>query len=93
MALGRSRWPFRETLVLDAPEHAGLYALWDEERIIELGIAPGGDDTIRSRLLALLQRCGEGGRAPSHYSWEITSRPSERLRQVLPALQPAIAAP
>ena len=91
MALNRCRWPFSKALVLDAPEHAGLYALWDNERVIELGIAPGGEDTIRSRLLALLQRCGEQGRMPTHYSWEISAAPSERLRQVLPALQPAMA--
>lgn len=92
MALSRSRWPFTKSLVLDAPEHAGLYALWDDERVIELGIAPGGNDTIRSRLLALLQRCAAQGRVPSHYSWEISSTPAERLRQVLPALRPAIVA-
>lgn len=92
MGLSRSRWPFTKTLVLDAPEHGGLYALWDGERVIELGIAPGGEDTIRSRLLGLLQRCAAAGRVPSHYSWEISTAPSERLRQVLPALRPAMAA-
>jgi hypothetical protein len=43
----KPKWPFKEALVDDAPETAGLYALWDNATLLYVGRAKGGRDTIR----------------------------------------------
>ena len=68
----KRKWPFKEALVDDAPETAGLYALWDDATLLYVGRAKGGRDTIRRRLLAHLERAArQPARAPTHYGWEI----------------------
>jgi len=90
--LGR-KWAFTASMVADAPEHAGLYALWRDDRLVFLGRADGGSDTIRARLAAHLERAlrdherpGERERAPTHYSWEITTEPRLREAQAMAEL-------
>ena len=66
-------------MVADAPETAGVYALWDEESLLCIGHASGGSDTIRARLADHLDRAETGrGPCPSHYSWEICRDPRQR---------------
>src|SRR3712207_6667968 len=65
------KWAFTASMVADAPDTAGVYALWDGDELLYIGHADGGDDTLRSRLAAHLVRPPAHGRAPSHYSWEI----------------------
>jgi excinuclease UvrABC nuclease subunit len=68
----KRKWPFKEALVDDAPETAGLYTLWDNATLLYVGRAKGGRDTIRRRLLAHLERAArQPARAPTHYGWEI----------------------
>lgn len=66
------KWPFKHAMVADAPDTGGVYALWDGDDLLHIGRAAGGDDTLRARLSAHLERfAASGARLPSHYSWEI----------------------
>ena len=66
-------------MVADAPETAGVYALWDGDTLLCLSHAQGGGDTVRERLAAHLAHAEAGhGPFPTHYSWEICRNPLER---------------
>jgi hypothetical protein len=94
--LGR-KWAFKPSMVADAPDTAGIYALWDGDTLLLVGQAKGGDDTLRARLAAHLERSEGRSGAPTHYSWQICTNPRERAAEVLaeirrasvPAVQPA----
>lgn len=74
------KWIFTPSMVHDAPDTPGLYALWDEQRLLLIGRATGGKDTIRARLTAHLERLAArpGAPSPTHYSWEICLDPAQR---------------
>jgi hypothetical protein len=83
----KRKWPFKAALVDDAPETAGLYALWDGATLLYVGRANGGADTIRSRLMAHLETAATRPlHRPTHYGWEICRRPEEREAQALAEL-------
>lgn len=71
----RKRWPFNERMVRDAPDCRGIYVLWQDAAPLAVGHAPGGADSIQSRLLAHLEH---GTTAVTHYSWEICAEPARR---------------
>jgi hypothetical protein len=75
----RKRWPFNERMVRDAPDCRGIYVLWQDGAPLAVGHAPGGTDSIQSRLLAHLEHAPV---AVSHYSWEICADPRQRRRAV-----------
>lgn len=76
------KWAFRPSMVADAPETAGVYALWDGESLLWLGHATGGADTVRARLTEHMVRAASGRcPIPTHYSWEICTNPREREAQ------------
>jgi len=85
MALRAKRWMFTRPLVQDAPEHAGVYALWSGERLVHLGCAQGSQ-TLRDKLLGHLRSGGPEARA-THYSWEITREPLARLHELAGELE------
>jgi hypothetical protein len=86
------KWKFTETLVTDAPDTRGVYALWRNEVLICVGRADGGQHTIRSRLRAHLSGiAGEESRHATHYSWEICQDPVERETTLLQELSSASA--
>jgi hypothetical protein len=90
MTVLKRKWPFRAALLDDAPDTAGVYALWDNATLLYVGRANGGADTIRSRLMAHAR--GESARqrgTPTHYGWEICRNPREREAQVLAELAAA----
>jgi hypothetical protein len=68
------KWAFKASMVADAPDTAGVYALWSGDRLLHVGQAHGGDDTLRARLTAHLEGRSDGA---THYSWEICN-PRER---------------
>ena len=45
--LGRRKWAFKPSMVADAPDTPGLYALWDGERLLPEGWVDHGR-TVRS---------------------------------------------
>jgi excinuclease UvrABC nuclease subunit len=78
------KWPFRQSLIQDAPETAGVYALWDGDTLLYVGHASGGEDSVRSRLQSHFERArGKQRLVPSHYSWEICANPRQRERETL----------
>jgi len=77
------KWRFTREMIADAPAHGGLYALWDNDTLLRLGCARGGE-TIRGKLLAHLNA---GGIRPTHYSWEISRAPVQRAREIVRMLE------
>src|SRR3954468_18018694 len=75
MSLNKQKWRFVQALVQDAPEHGGVYVLWAGDKVICIGRAEGGRDTVRGCLTQLLEsRSGEAQHA-THYSWELCRNP------------------
>ena len=84
MATVKQRWKFTASMVADAPDEAGVYALWRGAELLYFASAPGSGDTIRSRLIAhLADRAALDARQPSHYSWEICLDPARREAELL----------
>jgi hypothetical protein len=78
------RYRFSRTVVLGAPQAAGVYTLWDGEELVYYGRAMGGGATIRSRLLD--HHSGTQGAATqgaTHYSWEVCADPAAREAELL----------
>ena len=77
-------WAFDEESVYDAPEVAGVYALWRYGRVIYYGCATGGESTIRSCLAEhFVGLRGAATRNASHCSWELSARPGRRHLELL----------
>jgi hypothetical protein len=76
------KWAFKPSMVADAPDTAGIYALWNGDQLLFVGRAGGGEDTLQARLTDHLEHAASGSApAPTHYSWEICD-PRERLPQL-----------
>jgi hypothetical protein len=86
MAIRSPKWLFLAALVLASPDTAGVYELWDDDQVIRIGSADGRGQTLRSRLVAELFT---EERHVSHFSWEITSAPDQRERELLDELAAA----
>ena len=80
----RIRLPFTLVDLRRAPADRGVYALWEDDKLIYYGLALGGDVTIRSSLkdhrLGLFGSCT--ARA-THFSWEICRGPIRREAELL----------
>jgi hypothetical protein len=80
----RIRPPFTLVNLRRAPADRGVYALWEDGKLIYYGFALGGDVTIRSSLkdhrLGLFGSCT--ARA-THFSWEICRNPIRREAELL----------
>lgn len=90
MPLASPRYPFTEWAVAGAPDDPGIYALYEQDRLLCIGVALARDehDTIRARLLAHL-RAPNGASGTTHYKWEITRAPLQLRREYLQRLQRA----
>jgi hypothetical protein len=87
MSIAIPRWRFTEAMIQDAPEWKGVYVLWSHGAPLAVGHAKGGDDTIRSRLLAHYSHAASFGMAEvTHYSWEICPDPMKRELEVVEEL-------
>jgi len=75
MPLASPKYPFQAWAINGAPDDPGLYALYDGDEVICIGIALASmnADTIRGRLFAHLHSAA--GTKPTHYRWEISSNP------------------
>lgn len=70
-------------MIVDAPDHRGVYVLWSGGVALAVGHALGGADTIRSRLASHLSHDGASGVASvTHYSWQLCAEPRERAAQL-----------
>ena len=88
MPLASPRYPFTEWAVAGAPDDPGLYALYDHEKLLCIGVALARDasDTIRARLLAHFE-ASRPTTSATHYKWEITRYPLRRRAEYLAALE------
>jgi len=85
---GRNKWKFTAAMVEDAPTTRGVFALWENDELICIGRADGGERTIRSCLFEHLEGAnGDQSRAATHYSWEICLDPEVREAELLRQLQ------
>lgn len=76
------KWPFKPSMIADAPDTSGVYALWRGDTLIYVGRAEGGEDTLHARLAEHLARAAScSAPAPTHYSWEICD-PRERYPDI-----------
>ena len=67
-------------MIVDAPDHAGVYVLWRDGKALAVGHARGGHDTIRSRLMTHARH--PEANLITHYSWQICSDPLRREREL-----------
>ncbi len=82
--LGKNKWKLTASMVEDAPDTRGVYALWENDTIVCIGRADGGEQTIRSCLMEhLLGAQGQQSKHATHYSWEICADPVAREAQLL----------
>ena len=89
-----TRWRFIDAMIQDAPDWKGVYVLWSRGAPLAVGHARGGEDSIRSRLLAHHSRAASAGMAEvTHYSWEICTHPLKREAQLVEELGLARRAP
>jgi hypothetical protein len=85
---GRNKWKFTRAMIEDAPITRGVYALWENEQLVCLGRADGGERNIRSCLLEQLEGAqGTQARHATHYSWEICVDPAAREAALLKQAQ------
>ena len=63
-----------------SPRKRGVYALYEDRTLLYVGLAAGGEDTIRSRLRALLRDGAEGALT---YKREMSLAPEARCEKLL----------
>ena len=73
------KWSFKASMIDDAPEHPGVYALWENDTLVRFGRTRPRGDSIRAHLRALhaFYEAQPDGR-PTHYSWEVALPSRER---------------
>jgi hypothetical protein len=63
-----------------SPRKRGVYALYEDRTLLYVGLAAGGEDTIRSRLRAHLE---DGAERELTYKREMSSTPQARCEKLL----------
>lgn len=83
MPIEGKKYPFTQENVDNSPTDKGVYALYDDEIIINIGKGDG-ENGIRARLQAH-KRGDEGDctKNASHYRREVCSNPTTRERELL----------
>jgi hypothetical protein len=81
MPIASPRYPFTRTAIEAAPDDHGVYALYQGEELVFLGIAVGAA-SIKTRLIAHAAALIEPSMA-THYAWEIARDPQARLAMLL----------
>lgn len=77
------KWRFVEAMIADAPDHKGVYILWNGALALAVGHALGGADTIRSRLASHLSHDSASGIGNvTHYSWQLCADPKKRAAEL-----------
>lgn len=77
------KWRFVESMIVDAPDHKGVYVLWSGTLPLAVGHAMGAGDSIRSRLLSHLSHEASSGIGDvTHYSWQLCADPKTRAAQL-----------
>jgi len=84
MPIAGDEYLFTEKNINNAPDEAGVYALYDGDEIIYYGRAAGETITIRSRLQDhFAGREGDCTQQATDYRRETTTRPVSREKELL----------
>jgi len=84
MPITTAMYSFDETNVNNAPDKAGVYALYDGSTVIYYGRAQGGTVTIRSRLQSHLSGSeGSCTKSATNFNSELASNPITREEELL----------
>lgn len=81
MPINNNKYSFKEINLVYAPDHSGVYALWDGSELIYYGKS---EDSVRDRLSQHLN--GHDGyctKNASHFQTETSYNPSSRERELL----------
>jgi hypothetical protein len=84
---GPKRWLFIASLVFISPETPGIFELWDDEELVYVGSTGRPDESIRNCLIRYLSTEGAGDHPPTHFSWEVSYRPTNRRHELLVEFQ------
>jgi hypothetical protein len=79
MAISDRLYRFDAAILQGAPANAGVYALWQDGEMIYLGHAA----SIRTSLLEHLERRSACAAGATHYSWELSLRPTARESELI----------
>jgi hypothetical protein len=74
VAINERLYRFDPAILQGAPANAGVYALWQDGEMIYLGHSA----SIKVSLLGHFERRSACASGATHYSWELSLRPSER---------------
>ena len=85
--LALPRYPFNRLIIEDAPEHAGVYGLFEGEELIYLGVGHSIRDCLRRHQDGALGECTMNA---TRYTWEITVWPAFRESEILAGFQQQI---
>ena len=80
MLIDGKRYPFVEYAVTGAPPDPGVFALWEGDELIYIGVAQGDGATLQSALRDHLKGMFPCTRGSTHYSW-LLARDVKRLEQ------------
>jgi hypothetical protein len=69
-------------MVENAPAAEGVLALWEDDELIYVA-RTAGSSTIRAHLREHLERRNPCSRGATHYSWELSLRPSVREAEII----------
>ncbi len=83
MSITTGSVPFTASLISQAPDAAGVFALWQSGGVVYYGKASSGAATIRKALDGHLKARAFSERSVTGCSWEVANDPELRLRELL----------
>jgi len=82
MPFSQHRWPLTSSLVADAPDEPGVFAVWENDELVYIGHAKRRTG-LRAALTEHLQDRVPCTREATHYAWRISLNPEKTERDVL----------
>jgi len=83
MAINNGCVPFTKSLILQAPDASGVFALWQSGGIVYYGSAASGAATIRKALDEQFSARSISLKRVTGCSWEVAPDAQSRLRELM----------
>jgi hypothetical protein len=83
MSINNASVPFTQSLISQAPEATGVFALWQSGGVVYYGKASSGLATIRKALGEHYQGRAWSARRVTGCSWEVAADPEGRLNELM----------
>jgi len=83
MTINSASVPFTQSLISQAPEASGVFALWQSGGVVYYGRASSGRATIRKALGEHYQGRAWSERRVTGCSWEVAADPEGRLNELI----------